>query len=130
MKLNRTQRVTRQSVNGSRNVLRVTGKEPGYEYRIVNDTGDRVAAMQERGYEIVSDQTVKIGDRRVANPTQEGSPVVASVGNGTKGYLMRIPKEFYDEDTAIRNQLVDETEKSIKRDAAAGGLVGDVSISR
>ena len=35
-------RVKRTPING-RNILNVTGKEPGYEYRFVNDVGDRVA---------------------------------------------------------------------------------------
>jgi hypothetical protein len=129
MKIKQTEgRVKRTPVNGKRNVLTVQGKDPNYEYRIVNDTGDRVALMQERGYEIVSDSTVKVGDRRVANPTQEGSPVMASVGGGTKAYLMRIKKEWYQEDQEEKARAVAETEQSMKRDAKEG-MYGKLEIS-
>lgn len=121
-------RVKRTPVNGKRNVLTVQGKDPNFEYRIVNDTGDRVALMQERGYEIVSDDTVKVGDRRVANPTQEGSPVMASVGGGTKAYLMRIKKEWYAEDQQEKARQVAETEQAMKRDAKEG-MYGKLEIS-
>jgi len=126
---NRSGRTTRASVNGTRAVLSVTGKEPGYEYRVVNDVGDRVATMIERGYEIVTDPNVKVGDRRVANPSQEGSPVMASVGQGIKGYVMRIKKEWFDEDQAAKQKQVDEMERSIKQDAVKEGLYGDIKIS-
>jgi len=126
---NRAGRVTRAAINGTRSVLGVSGKEPGYEYRIVNDVGDRVASMQERGYEIVTDQNVKVGDRRVANPVQEGSPVMASVGNGIKGYVMRIKKEWFDEDQATKAQETNALEESIKRDANKDGLVGNIKFS-
>ncbi len=130
MKVNsRSGRTTRASVNGSRSVLSVSGKEPGFQYRIVNDTGDRVAAMQERGYEIVTDQNIKVGERRVANPAQEGSPVMASVGGGTKAYVMRIKSEWYEEDQIAKQAQVNELERSIKKDAYKEGLIGDVKIS-
>jgi len=125
---NRSGRTNRASVNGTRNVLNVTGKEPGYHYRVVNDTGDRVASMQERGYEIVTDDSVKVGDRRIANPAQEGSPVMASVGNGIKGYVMRIKQEWYDEDQKSKQQVVDDMERSIKQDAMREGLTGEIKI--
>ena len=32
---------------GSRNVLTVSGKDPDFVYRIVNDVGDRIAMFQE-----------------------------------------------------------------------------------
>ena len=75
-----SKRPTRAKVTGKRNVLNVTGKDPDFHYRIVNDTGDRVEMFKEQGYEVVTDNKVKIGERRIANPTQEGSVVSASVG--------------------------------------------------
>lgn len=123
-------RTRRSPINGSRNILTVSGKEPDYEYRIVNDLGDRVAIMQENGYEIVSDNNVKVGDRRIANPTQEGTPVKVSVGGGVQGYLMRIPKEFYDEDQASKQSVVDETELAMKKDAAKSSDYGNLKVFR
>ncbi len=123
-----TGRVERAKINGRRNVLTVTGKDPDYEYRIVNDTGDRVAMMQERGYEIVTDDSVKVGERRIANPTKEGSPVMASVGGGTKGYVMRIKKEWYDEDQASKAKQIADMEQVMKKDAKEG-MYGKLEIS-
>lgn len=129
MKITKSEgRVKRTSINGKRNVLTVQGKDPNFEYRIVNDVGDRVAAMQENGYEIVSDNTVKVGERRVANPTQDGSPVMASVGGGIKAYVMRIKKEWYAEDQEAKQRHVSETESAMKRDAKEG-MYGKLEIS-
>ena len=80
----------RTSINGTRNVLNISGKEPGWSYRVVNDVGDRIEQLKEIGYEIVEDSKVQVGDRRIANPTKEGSPVKVSVGGGVQGYVMRI----------------------------------------
>ena len=131
MKINetkRTGRVTRASINGVRNVLTVSGKDPDYVYRIVNDDGDRVAQMQERGYEVVTDSTVTVGERRVANPTQEGSPVMASVGGGKKAYVMRIRKYWHSEDQAAKAAQVAQTEGAMQS-SAKEGMYGKLELS-
>ncbi len=125
---NKTGRTKRTPINGVRNVLTVSGKDPNYEYRIVNDTGDRISAMQERGYEIVSDTNIKVGDRRVANPTQEGSAVQASVGKGIKAYVMRIKKDWYTEDQAEKQNLVNESEQAMRKTAKQEGMYGKLEI--
>lgn len=122
-------RPTRAKINGTRQILSVQGKEPGYEYRIVNDEGDRVALMQEAGYEVVTDTSVRIGDRRIANPTQEGTPAKVSVGGGLQGYLMRIKKEWYDEDQAEKQKQVDESEIAMKAEARKSSDYGELKIS-
>src|SRR5438067_8290385 len=90
-------RVRRTPV-GVRNVLTVAGKEAGYEYRIVNDTGDRVEQFKAAGYEVVSAKDVTIGDRRVSAASAEGTAATVSVGGGTKAVVMRIKSEWYEED--------------------------------
>ena len=107
----------RAAINGTRNVLTIQGKDPNYVYRIVNDSGDRINQMKEIGYEIVTDKGVKVGDRRVANPTQEGAPVKVSVGGGLSAYVMRIPKEFYQEDQDAKMRHIAELESSMKKEA-------------
>jgi hypothetical protein len=123
-----TKRPTRAKVNGQRNVLNVSGKDPEYQYRIVNDTGDRVETMKERGYEVVTDPKVKIGERRVVNPTQEGSVVTASVGGGIKGILMRIKNEWYKEDQDAKRDLNTKSELSMKQQASEG-MYGKIEIT-
>ena len=100
-------RPVRVPVSG-RNILTVKGKDPGYSYRIVNDEPDRIARFQEGGYELVSDESVKVGDTRVSLPTAEGTVKQMSVGGGHKAYLMRIKKDWYDEDQKAKQKVVDE----------------------
>jgi len=125
---NKGERVRRTPINGTRNVLTVQGGEAGYKYRIVNDEGDRVAQFQEQGYEIVTDSSVKVGDRRIANPTKEGSAVEVSVGGGRKAYVMRIKEEWYNEDQKAKQDYVNETEAGIKREANKFADYGKLEI--
>jgi hypothetical protein len=53
---------------------------------------------------------------------------MASVGNGIKGYVMRIKQEWYDEDQKSKQQVVDDMERSIKQDAMREGLTGEIKI--
>ena len=112
----------------NRSVLGIKGKEPGYVYRIVNDTGDRVASFQEQGYEIVTDSSITIGDRRVGRASQDGSPVQVSVGQGIDGFLMRIKDEYYKEDQAYKEQQLRELEQSMKKDATNTSDYGKLDI--
>ncbi len=120
----------RASINGTRNVLTVSGKEPGFEYRIVNDDGDRVSQFEEMGYEVVKDSGIKVGDRRIANPTKEGSPVQVSVGGGQKAYLMRIRKDWYDEAQADKAKHVDEIEKGMLSDTRNSADYGKITVGK
>lgn len=110
------ERTKRTPVNG-RNVLTVEGKEPGYVYRIVNDVGDRINTFKEGGYELVGSKDVKVGDRRVNNASAEGSMAQVSVGGGQKAFVMRIPKEWYDEDQLAKQAQINQLENSMKQDA-------------
>ena len=117
-----------------RNILTVKGQEVGFHYRFVNDVGDRVDMMKDRGYEVVTHE-VSVGDRRVANTKQAGSPTVMSVGGGTKAVLMRIPQEWFDEDQAIKEAEVIRSEEAIKgkinpQTGAQAGDYGSVSITK
>jgi len=124
------ERARRTPINGTRNKLNVRGQEPGYVYRIVNDTDDRIQTFQEMGYEIVSDKNVTVGDKRIANPTQEGSPVKVSVGQGVQAYLMRQKKDWYDEDQLAKQKQVDELESSMHKETSGEGFYGKLKLSR
>jgi hypothetical protein len=123
------ERTRRTPINGTRSRLSVRGKEPGYVYRIVNDTDDRVQSLQEMGYEIVTDTKVSVGDKRIANPTQEGSPIKVSVGQGVNAYVMRQKQEWFDEDQAAKNAKNDELEAQMKREAKDAGFYGKLKIN-
>jgi len=121
-------RVTRVPVS-QRNILTVKGKDPAYVYRVVNDTDDRIAQFIEGGYELVDDASTDVGDKRVSQVTSVGSKKIFSVGQGTKGYLMRIPREFYEEDQARKQGFVNQQEASIKEKALDGNY-GLLDIKR
>lgn len=115
--VNQVARPKRTPING-RNVLTVQGKDPNYVYRIVNDVGGRVDMFKEAGYEMVLDKDVKVGDRRVNSASAEGSNAQVAVDkSGTKAFVMRIPKEWYEEDQRAKQERVNELEQTIKKDA-------------
>lgn len=129
-----TRHKQRTKITGHRNVLTVNGQDPAYQYRVVNDVGDRVVQLQEIGYEIVTDKTIKVGDRRVAIPTAEGSPVKVSVGKDATGaplhaYVMRQKKEYYEEDQKAKQDEILKTEKEMKQTARESADYGKLEIS-
>ena len=102
----RVERPKRTPING-RNILTVSGKDPNYVYRIVNDVGDRIEIFKERGWELVEAKDVRIGDRRVEGAGALGSKAQASVDKtGTKAFLMRIKNEWYEEDQADKARSI------------------------
>ncbi|MFZ2190101.1 MAG: hypothetical protein WAV48_04935 [Candidatus Magasanikiibacteriota bacterium] len=114
---------------GTRNVLTVAGKDANYVYRIINDSGDRVQEFMEAGYELVKDDSVKVGDKKVNKTSSEGSVSQVSVGQGQKAFVVRIKKEWYDEDQAQKQLRVDELENSTKA-KALDGTYGKLEITR
>lgn len=122
-------RVRRTPV-GVRNVLTVGGKEPGYEYRIVNDEGDRVEQFKAAGYDVVSASDVTVGDRRITKASPEGTVAQVSVGGGMKAVVMRIKTEWYAEDQASKMAQVAASEAATKSEAIKGSDYGKLSIER
>jgi hypothetical protein len=122
-------RVRRSSIAGRRNVLTVSGQDPDFHYRVVNDSGDRVQEFIDMGYGIVEKDSVRIGDKRVDNQSGEGSQARVSVGQGMHAYVMRIRKDWYQEDQAAKQAHVDATEAATK-EKALDGTYGKLEISR
>ena len=104
-------------------------KDPNYVYRFVNDIGSRVANFQSAGCEIVRDENLVVGDNRVFDPSasETGKKVVSN--DGTVSYLMRIKKEWHEEDQAAKQAYIDETEGAIKQTASQGADYGSVKLS-
>ena len=114
---------------GTRKVLTVAGKDSDYEYRIINDSGDRVQEFLDAGYELVDADSVRVGDKRVNSATSEGSKAQISVGQGQKAFVVRIKKEWYMEDQAAKQAKVNELESATKA-KALDGTYGKLDISR
>lgn len=123
-----SKRVKRTPI-AQRNVLTVTNKDPNFEYRIVNDTGDRIAAFEDAGYVIEDANSVRVGDKRVERATAVGSKATVAVGQGDKAFVMKIPKDFYKEDQDAKAARIRQLEESIKNPSGAdyGGVKIDHS---
>ena len=113
---------------GARNRLTFDKQDPNYVYRVINDQDDRLQRAQEAGYDfVVSDE--QLGDKRAAEGGKIDSRVSKPVGNGVRGFLMRIPREYYAEDQQAKAERINATEASMSPNAAKGeygsGLTND-----
>lgn len=113
---------------GKRNVLTVNGKDENYVYRVVNDKGDRIAMFEDAGYELVEAAEVRVGDKRVERGSAIGSKAEVSVGQGDKAFIMRIAREFYEEDQAAKEQHLKLQEEAIKQEALKNSDYGSVGL--
>jgi hypothetical protein len=114
----------RRSPVATRNRLSIKNRDPNYVYRIVNDTDSRIEDLQEQGYEIVpAAELGTVGDKRVDNATAPGSVPYISVGQGIKAVVMRQRKEWYEEDQAVKQQRVDDSEQTMKNPKADYGSI-------
>ena len=115
---------------GSRNIL-TAPKKSGFVRRFVNDTGDRIQAFKDAGWDAVDDGS-PVGDSKVGRPTNIGSASNPSVGNNQRAVLMEIPEEIYKADRAESQAKITAVENQIKRNSKGegkDGLSGSVTIS-
>lgn len=124
-----TKRPQRVPVSGRRDVLTVTDKDEAFVYRWVNDTQGRIDQFLAGGYELVQDD-VKVGDDSIDSSSDISSMISKQSGDITQ-YLMRISREFYEEDRATAAKAVNESEADMKRTLNNGkdGTYGSVKIS-
>lgn len=97
--------------------LNVDGMDDGYYYHVANDKNGRVQQLQDRGFEVVQHNgKVSMGD---SNAKEAGTAVqtTANASDGSKAILMRIPKEFKEEDDAYRQSQIDKGEEALYRQA-------------
>lgn len=113
----REDRPTRTPI-GARNRLSFPKdqQDPAYHYRVVNDTDDRLNRFLEAGYEFVTGDSA-LGDARAGEAGSIDSRVSKPVGGGTRGFLMRIKKEWYEEDQAAKAAHINELEAATKPNA-------------
>lgn len=123
------ERRVRRTPIGQRNVLTVAGKEAGYQYRVVNDQGDRIQEFLDNGWELVKASSVRIGDKRLDAAKAEGTNAMARVGKGENAYVLRLKDEYYQEDQAAKQAYVNKTEEATKGEAL-NGTYGKLEITR
>ncbi len=106
-------RPKRIPVSGQRDILTVPNMDPAYVYRWVNDEPGRIAKFLEASYEFVPVEG-QVGDATVDSSHSIESAVSKTVKRtGGQAYLMRIRKEYYDEDFLAKMQKIDDGEKAL-----------------
>lgn len=113
----------------ARDILTVKGKDDEFVYRWVNDTDGRVDRFKVAGYEIVTDTDLEIGQRTADTAATVGTPVSKKVGPGITAYLMRILKEYYEEDQAAKQEEITQREKAMLAEARQERY-GDLKLER
>lgn len=113
---------------GQRSRISLKDRDANYQYRLVNVNleadPDRVENLIDAGYEIVpAKKAGHTGDVKVDMPSALGSAGQISVGQGTKAVWMRIRKDWYQEDQAVKQAEIDATEKRSKKEGADYGSV-------
>jgi hypothetical protein len=112
-------------VGGLRDLLTIANKSEDHEYRWVNaSVAGRIQWLEERGWEVVKDD-LKVGQTTVDSPSGKiGSALTRFGGGNVTLVAMRIPKEWYDEDQARKQELVNDVEETMQRDAREGRIPG------
>jgi len=120
-KSTRPQRATRKPLH-QRGPLSISGeKDPNFHYRFVNDRGSRISNHQDAGWEFVDEDTLVVGDSRVKDVSDIGSARRVTSDDGTVSFLMKIKKEFYEEDQAAKRTQNEEQERALQTDASSMG---------
>jgi hypothetical protein len=83
------------------------------EPRWINDRDDRIKNALEAGYVFV-ESNEEAGDPRAAEASKIGKRVTKSVGGGTTAFLMKLKREFYDEDQKAKLKRIDDIELGMK----------------
>lgn len=122
------ERVERTPVFEQRGTLNVTGEDPNFVYRWVNDlneNGSRVLVFINAGYTFVQKGEIdSIGDSYAFDSEFAGGSLIRKpCGKGTEGYLyyMKVKREWYDEDQALKGREITERESQIQRTGSSDG---------
>lgn len=126
----RRERPSRPDINGRRDILTVTNKDPDYEYRWVNDVDGRIQEFQSVGWELATGDE-EVARKGITDPLPVGSVKRKPVGGGIEAVLMRIYKEWYEEDQAKKAEYVNRMEASqMSAPAELKGGYGKISYDK
>jgi hypothetical protein len=115
-----------------RNILTVTGKRAGYEYRWFNDVDNRIERAKLGGWDHVTyEELAQVGDVTAHSTRVSPKDLVSrKVGGTDMAFLMCIPKELYEEDQAAKQRQIDELEAQMFSQAEEEGLYGKIKQER
>lgn len=128
----RVRRNLRTALTGGRNILTVEGLDPDYHYCWVTDINGKVEHFLEMGYEFEHLENLAIGDKSVEQGKSVGSRVNKNVGGGLTAYLMKYPKDEWDEAMGAIQSELDAQEREWKQQLNSGrdGTYGNVTLER
>lgn len=140
--MSRTKR-ERVPMGGSRMRLDVKLKDPKqkekFVFRWFNDQDSRIEDASAAGYEPVQkDEVVGVGQTELHQDNSDLNSRVSKVVGRAEGnvpiraFLMKIPREFYDEDQAAKDRRNAESDRALRGGKAGGADVenqyGEVRI--
>lgn len=138
-------RPERSRVGGHRDMFSVKGKDPNYEYRFVKDVmvesgedsgalvakpGQRLMQFIDDGWNFVLSSEVVVSDNNVYKTNNLGSIVKIPAGQDEYLYLMKIKKEWFEEDKMELERLRYNVDEMQTEAAHEQGLVGSVSFGK
>ena len=114
LNLNKRNRVP---IGGNRDILTVQGKDPNFVYRWVLEDPQRIIKFEDAGYSVVTKEELEIGQTRIDTPgkAKDGSLYRKNAGRNAHLILMKIRKEWYDEDQKEKQQQVDAAEAAMRQ---------------
>jgi len=107
-------------------------KDPAFHYAWINDDKDLIFRAKRAGYEhVLTEELPSWGQASVDSDNSTDSLVSMPVGQGKVAYLMKQPKEFFEEDMKAHHDMVDAREADLKKELNSGkdGTYGEVVIS-
>lgn len=123
----------RVPMSGSRKRMEIAKDQldPDFHYAWINDQKDLIFRAKRAGYENVAISEIPswgVADVDSADPS--ASIISMPVGHGTIAYYMKQPMEYYLEDQATMNELIDRREGDMKKSLNSGdnGTYGEVKI--
>jgi len=128
----------RVPVSGARDILNIAqGKDPAYVYRFVKDVqenGARILRFLQGGYEFVQSdkEDLMVGDNNVYKSPDNGSIVAIKEGSGYL-YLMKIQRDWYEEDQKAKDAQTKKLEQHMKRERSVendDGMYGKTEIGQ
>jgi hypothetical protein len=130
----RKERPQRIPMSGSRKRMHIEEEDtdPNFHYAWINDAKDLLYRAKRAGYENVTIEEMPqwgVGDVDSADPAS--SLVSMKINADTTAYLMKLPMEYYLEDRAAMDALVNAREADMKKELNSGqnGTYGNVDIS-
>lgn len=117
----------RVPIGGRRTKLQLSRKDleslKDYKLRWINDVGGRVLEAEAGGYEFVTPEEARsLGEGAIHQGNSDLGARVSKVvdRHGTRAYLMKIPREYWEEDQKVKEEANAQVDRAL-RPVSQGG---------